>query len=765
MGIYGELALNQFEKNGWFLIPSKNKIPIPGEWQTQPNSIDEQEELLNDYISSYGYADSSILNGKINKIKNLDIDIYEKEFVKELLPFLPKFNIARAGGKGFMAPVFYDGGGTERSFKYIKTIEVNGKPQVCRIGLEMLSDGTQSVLPPSDYPENDLTPEVKKYRWLTEKTLFDYRVDDIDLPKFDSKDFRLLCEKFYELAPKYGYSLEVVDNKSGTSGLGGRHGSLFLKMIDLLRDETNPEIVAEKLYLIDKETNQIPYFSDKKHFKRTYEKPISNSLAWVKRTIKSRAKKIEKKQEERRELMGKNFNDGQVIKDKYPSFATGFYKQVQTKDGGMITVPQYQEMGDYFRDELKVITSDSFIFIYEDEYYQRTEDGYIKSIINKLTMDQLKPAHLSGFYNIVMTKTHSKNLGIKDVRDLINLKNGILNVKTKKLIPHSSEYFFKYKLDHVYDPTSDCPKFKEFLEFIFDDKAEALKVTSEIYGYCLLGGRQFLEKCFILHGTGRNGKSTWLNILKNLLGSKNISSVSLANLEKPFSVVHLDGKLANITDETPNEKINAEIFKAATGSGDLVGAYKHKDEYIFPCNARFLFATNQMPKFGETTFALKERLYFLAFNKVIPKTQRHLSPFDYIISNEMPGIINLALAGIESLLSRGYLEETKANEEMMDEFKTDSDSVYHFFSEKLEIRESGDGFLSIDEVYKKYVDFTKDDGRFPVSKRVMVKRLEFEIKTHLNLSENEFKTRKRVSGEIKRGFSYLYFRSEYGAVN
>ena len=258
----------------------------------------------------------------------------------------------------------------------------------------------------------------------------------------------------------------------------------------------------------------------------------------------------------------------------------------------------------------------------------------------------------------------------------VNLANGILEAKTNELRPHSSNYFFKYILPHRYDPSAECPRFREFLNFIFDNDPQYTDLTAEIFGYCLLGGNQFLHKSFVLYGSGRNGKSTWLEILQSLLGQTNISSVSLANLTKPFSVVNLDGKLANIVDETPNDQINAEAFKTATSGGWLTGAHKGKPEYPVRCNARFLFASNKIPNFSETTVGLKERLYFIKFSKFIEADSRDPYIKEYIVANEMAGVLNFALAGLKTRLDRGYMLPTTGNFEMMEECNTEYDSVF-----------------------------------------------------------------------------------------
>lgn len=413
-----------------------------------------------------------------------------------------------------------------------------------------------------------------------------------------------------------------------------------------------------------------------------------------------------KKEMEDKELLIKLLLQREKPEPPKDASADGFYDEKN---------PDYHGLSDHLVKKYNILSTNAYSYLYEDGFYRPLHRLEMQSLILEATGEHLKPGHLDNFVKMVLTKSFNKEDLLRPTDGLINLANGILDLKKNKLIPHSRDYFFKYKLPHKYDPKAECPKFKQFLEYIFEDDPECIDVTGELFGYCLLGGPQFLHKSFVLYGSGRNGKSTWLDILYALLGEKNVASVSLANLVKPFSVVNLDGKLANIVEETPNDKINAEAFKTATSGGSLTASHKGKPEYEIRCNARFLFATNKMPNFSETTVGLKERLYFLRFGKFIPEGQRDHGLKPYIIQNEMSGIINLALAGLRDLMARGHLKPLRCHNEVLEEFKIESDSVYDWYTERVTIDRTRDVPTTTQKMYDDYKDYCSTTGRKAVS--------------------------------------------------
>jgi len=403
----------------------------------------------------------------------------------------------------------------------------------------------------------------------------------------------------------------------------------------------------------------------------------------------------------------------------YPSENEGFYVNGN---------PQYLELSRYFKYEKSLITFEHDSYIFNGKYYERLGNLGLSNLIIEATQEKVKPKHLEDFKKHLKAFTFVKNVNnMLPSSDLINLDNGILNIKTKELFPHSKEYFFKNVVPVSYGPKATAPRWVSFLnEVLFQDQ-DTIELLQEIFGYILLGGPPFLHRAFILFGEGRNGKGTVLHILRSILGEENCSNVDITKLDDPFSVVQLDGRKANITGELTTRLMASESFKTAVAGEPLEAAQKFKPSYNLHVQARFIFSTNKLPKFDDDSTGLEERLVILPFLKFIPDEQRDFALADKL-EKELPGILNWAIEGLSRVLRRGKLRsEPEAVIKQKNQYKADSNSVWGFCLDHLIVKEfrgvENQISCTVDELYASYKNYCDNDNLKAVSKPVFGKRL------------------------------------------
>ena len=176
----------------------------------------------------------------------------------------------------------------------------------------------------------------------------------------------------------------------------------------------------------------------------------------------------------------------------------------------------------------------------------------------------------------------------------------------------------------------------------------------EVIGY-LFYRRNELRKSFILVGDKANGKSTYLDMLKTLLGDSNTSALDLAELGERFKTAELFGKLANIGDDIGDEFIaNPAIFKKLV-SGDRVNAErKGQDPFDFSSYAKLLFSANSMPRIRDKTGAVLDRIVLVPFKATFSKDDQDFDPYiKYKLHSPevMSHLINIGLKGLERVLA------------------------------------------------------------------------------------------------------------------
>lgn len=199
-----------------------------------------------------------------------------------------------------------------------------------------------------------------------------------------------------------------------------------------------------------------------------------------------------------------------------------------------------------------------------------------------------------------------------EYKNLINLQNGIYNLETAELLPHSPDYKLIRQLPIKYDKKADCPYVRKFLGDVTTSR-EA-EVLLEFLGYSFIQDIRH-DKAIMLLGNGSNGKSVWLKVIITMLGLENICSTSLQRLcDDKFAMSELYGKLLNIFPDLSDNMIQgADAFKGLS-SGDLLTAQqKYGQPFQFMNYARQIYSANDLPAVRKGNYAYYRRWMLITF--------------------------------------------------------------------------------------------------------------------------------------------------------
>ncbi len=154
-------------------------------------------------------------------------------------------------------------------------------------------------------------------------------------------------------------------------------------------------------------------------------------------------------------------------------------------------------------------------------------------------------------------------------------------------------------------------------------------------------------------GKGSNGKSTFLRIIDHLLGSKNISHISLQDLAGDrFASAGLYGKLANTFADLKSDKlVSTGNFKMLV-SGDYIRAQKKfQNPFEFQNYAKLIFSANEIPQSEDRTYAYFRRWIILFFEKVYEGDDNDTElVYKLTTPEELSGLLNLALIALRQLI-------------------------------------------------------------------------------------------------------------------
>lgn len=302
-------------------------------------------------------------------------------------------------------------------------------------------------------------------------------------------------------------------------------------------------------------------------------------------------------------------------------------------------------------------------------------------------------------------------------RYLIPVNNGIFNLKTKKLLPFSPEYYFTSKITTNYIENAPKPEwdFDSWLNEIGCSDQEVTQLLWQVINESV-NGSYSRGKYFILTGDGNNGKGTFQMLLINLIGKENVSTLKIHEFGDRFRSYQLQGKVCNVGDDIDSEYIKDNTFLQSLITMDLVTLeQKNKDPFSVQMGIGVVFSANKIPKVGNKTNGTYRRMMIIPFNASFEgKEDKSIKEEKLKDKTVLEYVLHQSLK-----LDFERFTEPKAVVEAKEDFKKENDPVLEFYTEEIqpfiypENKEQFDSSLNrlpIPYVYAMYQSFTKENG-------------------------------------------------------
>jgi P4 family phage/plasmid primase-like protien len=321
------------------------------------------------------------------------------------------------------------------------------------------------------------------------------------------------------------------------------------------------------------------------------------------------------------------------------------------------------------------------LYVLQGGAYRPTGERFAIRRVQELAIEQRKETdwstQLAGQV-VEWVRTAAPDLWGRPPVDRINLLNGLLDLGTLELRPHTHEFLSPIQIPISYDPAATCPGIDKFIAETFP--ADSFELAWEILGDLLTPERS-VQKAILLSGEGGNGKGVYLTLATNFVGCANVSTLSLHRLEMDrFAVAGLYGKLANVCADLPSEHlVSTSVFKAVTGNDRIAGEYKFRDCFFFAPYCRLLFSANHPPQSKDASKAFYDRWIVVPFSRSFRGTEQEVprSLLDAQLSteSERSGALNGALAALRRLRSRGRFAETDSTHVALEQFREVTDPL------------------------------------------------------------------------------------------
>ncbi len=295
---------------------------------------------------------------------------------------------------------------------------------------------------------------------------------------------------------------------------------------------------------------------------------------------------------------------------------------------------------------------------------------------------------------------------------LLGVQNGVVDLSNGQLVEARQDQYITHSTGLPYFPDAQAPRFERFVAELFDHDQDLIAYMQRAIGYSLTG--EIAEQCFFMcYGTGANGKSTLLNVLKGLAGeyAANTAFNTFEHGRQSGTgqeIILLRGRRIVMSSETNDgSRLNEARIKAITGGDEVTGRYLFsRAEISFVPTFKLWLATNHKPTIKGSDEGIWRRVRLVPFLVSFPKEKRdkHL---ESTLKSELPGILAWAVRGAMAWYTQGLGEPTVI-EEATNEYRNESDILGLFLAENT--RRIDGASVRSGSLYERYQQWTEANG-------------------------------------------------------
>jgi putative DNA primase/helicase len=380
------------------------------------------------------------------------------------------------------------------------------------------------------------------------------------------------------------------------------------------------------------------------------------------------------------------------------------------------------------REYIERLRSDQRVMIYTGTHWEVVELQLWKDFIGRCAQRcgvpeslRMNPTFMRPLYEqVAFNVAECRKQQVPENEVWLNMRNGTLVVRkdgSASLRDHRKEDLFTYTLPYDFDPRAESPLWQKFLDRVLPEKACQM-VLGEYLGYILMKSHA-LEKMLWLFGSGQNGKSVTLEVIEALLGSQNVSYLSLSDLTNDdVKRAGIEHKMLNISHESGKD-VNTNVLKELTSGERVTIKHLYVDPRETKDYGKFIAAFNELPR-AENTYGFFRRIIIVPYEVTIPREEVDLQ-LTTKLKQELSAILNWVLEGLVRLMNQGAFTHSESSEQALERYRLQSDSVRLFLDEQCE---ASDIITKAVSIYNTYRYFCTMASLKPLGRNRFYDRLE-----------------------------------------
>lgn len=343
---------------------------------------------------------------------------------------------------------------------------------------------------------------------------------------------------------------------------------------------------------------------------------------------------------------------------------------------------------------------------YKNGVYNNISDaelkGYIKAHISDYAPELIKMNDvIEVFSNLTTDLEFIPSDKINANENIINFRNGLLDINTMTLKPHTPNERSTIQIPCDYDPTAtETPVFDKFMNDFTSGNEEKKRFLYQYAAVCLsnIKGSRFKKALFMV-GDGNTGKSQLKGLIETLIGGSYCASASIGKLEERFGTSNLYGKrLVGDNDMSFLKVAELRVFKQITGGDSIQVEYKGRTPFQYVFNGLLWYGMNELPRFsGDRGEWVYDRMIILRFDNVIPEKDRDPFLKKKMYAERNAIISKYLIPALQEVIQNGYRFNIPAESaQLIKQYKIDNNPALKFFAECCRLRKAPP---SVDDKY------------------------------------------------------------------
>lgn len=330
------------------------------------------------------------------------------------------------------------------------------------------------------------------------------------------------------------------------------------------------------------------------------------------------------------------------------------------------------------------------IFRYDKGVYKKTSADEFKGAIRKFIPQDLRNRKLVDevYADLISEDLFIDEFQLNSAESYINFEDGIFDLKSKTLLPHSPEYLSTIQIPAKYKEIESAPDiapvFDKYIHTLCDNDEDAIEILMECIGLAISNVYGYrTKKALFLVGKGDSGKSQIKKLAETFIGINNISTADLKNINSRFGKSALYGKrLVGCNDMSYEAIKEMDIFKQITGGDNISIEFKNGDFIDYTYKGFCWFNCNNMPAFGgDKGKWVYDRMIPIACVNSIPKEKQDPKLFDKMYL-ERNTILKRCLQALYRLIDNNYnIELTENMKKMLNTYEIENNTLLTFISE------------------------------------------------------------------------------------